>query len=162
MLAARRALVLGMIAGQGCGGESRDPGGKQPVVYPSQDPAHADPDASPVCEPGERRVAAPTEEGNECVCIERGFWDCYGVPPSRQVGGRASCKSQLTVGGEQCDLTISDCSDTRTYSLRCLSDYCLCIVNAEPVGELEAGTPCITSIDDANRLCSWSLDMTTQ
>lgn len=126
----------------------------------------AAPDGSGECEVGTRRDAAAGEDGSHCVCSEFKVWHCFGVSPERQIGGRADCNTTLAFGQESpCERTFSDCSDGRTYATKCYDEgdesVCLCIVNATPVGQLEPGIGCVASLEEANRLCSWSLTART-
>lgn len=145
-------MSLSVITGSGCG---------EPIDRGTRDePARFSTNTAAVCEPGARRAAMPGEEGNECVCIESGFWDCYGVTPDRQIGGDAVCGSQLPLDRDECGWTFSECSDARTYTVRCFSRACVCIVDDAIVGELEHGLICIASVDEANQHCGWSLEVT--
>lgn len=120
-------------------------------------PALAHPPDSPTCVAGERRGPRSAEEGNVCVCQSGGFWSCYGVSDARAIGGTARCASSLNISQESCLKVWSQCEDGHTYMITCPNSMCVCIVDAIIVGQLEPGTACPSTLEEANTACGWQL-----
>lgn len=151
-------LVLACASEDDGVGQSRGEGEPSdgPRAMMGPEPALAE-GGDPVCEPGDRRDSVEGDTGPRCVCLEQGFWGCFGVSPERQIGGSTTCSGSLNSLGEDCYWILSDCRDNRTYSVTCSQGNCFCVVNATVVGQLEPGLKCPGSLEEVNMLCSWAL-----
>lgn len=112
------------------------------------------------CTPGTRRDATPEEGAQYCICPpETEIWTCYGPNPALVRDANAHCKSAFSLGdsSEGCTKTYSNCEDERSYLVSCTSSFCFCVIDAEPVAELEPGATCPGTLDEANQMCGWRL-----
>jgi len=112
------------------------------------------------CEPGQRRDATPEEGAEYCICPEETrFWTCYGPNPELNRDTDVQCNSEFSLGSDaqSCTQNYSGCEDSRTYLVTCSRGFCYCIIDAEPVGELEPGSTCPETLAEANELCGWGL-----
>jgi hypothetical protein len=115
---------------------------------------------TPHCDPGTRRPARPTEGAEYCICpVETELWTCYGPDPTLSGDTSTSCAAAFTQGSDAngCIQSYSDCADNRNYSISCTRGFCYCVIDAEPVAELEPGTVCPVAMRDANDICGWDL-----
>jgi hypothetical protein len=111
---------------------------------------------------GAKRAASPSEMTQYCVCTLAGqvlLWRCYGPAPNAP-RPQATCKNLLSVSGTgngSCFVSWSNCSDSKDYSISCVSGDCNCLVQAQPTAFLEPRDTCPESKADFNMLCGWNL-----
>ena len=122
---------------------------------------------------GERRQARPGEFASYCLCEEREYqgglkllWSCYGANPSdpEPFGGvhgapEAKCDNFFRHGGGagSCLAIWSECTDDHQYSVSCVDDSCLCLVDGTAKATIESRDCCPSTGDEVNTACGWDL-----
>jgi hypothetical protein len=159
------------IALASCGADTDDPAAAPPSDGRSNETGGAvaqrgapDPTEPADCDVGDRRDAVGSEaaEAEYCVCEAAEdigkVWRCYGPSPDAP-RPKASCSWTFVQPGDaaSCFVSWSECSDAHIYSLSCVNEFCVCLVDGNVGAELEPGTRCPEGLGELNDLCGWSL-----